>query len=56
VALGAKLPDCEAAVFPQLLGEAYRRAGPPALTLPLLIITSEFGNALNVGLGTHQLS
>jgi len=25
VPLGSKLPDCEAAVFPQLLGEAYRR-------------------------------
>jgi hypothetical protein len=44
VPLGAALPDCEAAVFPQLLGEAYRRVPDlRALTLPLLIITSEFG-------------
>ena len=44
VPLGAKLPDCEAAVFPQLLGEAYRRVPDlRAITLPLLIITSEFG-------------
>ena len=44
VPLGAKLPDCEAAVFPQLLGEAYRRVPDfRALTLPLLILTSEFG-------------
>jgi hypothetical protein len=44
VPLGAKLPDCEAVIFPQLLGEAYRRVPDfRALTLPLLIITSEFG-------------
>ncbi len=44
VPLGAKLPDCEAAVFPQLLGEAYRRVPDfRALTPPLLILTSEFG-------------
>lgn len=44
VALGEPLPECAAAVFPQLLGEAYRRAGDfRALQVPLLIITSEFG-------------
>ncbi len=44
VPLGAPLPDCEAAVFPQFLGEAYRRADDfRALKLPLLILTSEFG-------------
>lgn len=44
VPLGVPLPECEAAVFPQLLGEAYRRVGDfRALRLPLLILTSEFG-------------
>jgi len=44
VALGSKVPECEAAIFPQLLGEAYRRVPDiRALTLPLLIVTSEFG-------------
>jgi hypothetical protein len=44
VPLGAKLPDCEAAVFPQLLGEAYRRVQDfRDLKMPLFIITSEFG-------------
>ncbi len=44
VPLGAPLPECEAAVFPQLLGEAYRRVEDfRALKLPLLILTSEFG-------------
>jgi hypothetical protein len=42
--LGSKLPDCDAAIFPQLLGEAYRRVPDfRALSVPLLIITSEFG-------------
>jgi hypothetical protein len=44
VALGTPLPECEAAVFPQLLGEAYRRVEDfRALKLPLLVLTSEFG-------------
>jgi len=44
VPLGAQLPECDAAVFPQLLGEAYRRVPDfRSLNLPLLIITSEFG-------------
>ncbi len=44
VALGLPLPECEAVVFPQLLGEAYRRADDfRTLKLPQLIITSEFG-------------
>ncbi len=44
VALGQPLPACEAAVFPQLLGEAYRRVEDfRALQVPLLVITSEFG-------------
>jgi len=44
VALGQPLPECEAVVFPQLLGEAYRRADDfRMLKLPQLVITSEFG-------------
>jgi hypothetical protein len=44
VPLGAPLPEAEAVVFPQLLGEAYRRlADFQAIRLPILIITSEFG-------------
>lgn len=46
VALGALLPDVEAVVFPQMLGEAYRRLDDiSAIGKPLLIITSEFGTA-----------
>jgi hypothetical protein len=42
--LGAPLPEAEAVVFPQLLGEAYRRVDDfRALDVPILIITSEFG-------------
>ena len=42
--LGAALPECDAVVFPQLLGEAYRRVEDfRALKLPLLVLTSEFG-------------
>ena len=44
VALGRPLPDADAAVFPQLLGEAYRRVKDfQAIGLPILIVTSEFG-------------
>jgi len=44
VPLGAPLPEADALVFPQLLGEAYRRLDAfQALDLPILIITSEFG-------------
>lgn len=44
VALGAPLPDADAVIFPQLLGEAYRRlADFKAIRLPLLIVTSQFG-------------
>jgi len=44
VPLGSTLPKADAALFPQLLGEAYRQA--PAfqnLNIPVLIVTSEFG-------------
>jgi hypothetical protein len=43
--LGAALPEqAEAVVFPQVLGEAYRRVADfKALRVPILVITSEFG-------------
>jgi hypothetical protein len=44
VPLGSTLPDADAVVFPQVLGEAYRRVREMrALTLPILVLTSEFG-------------
>lgn len=43
-ALGQALPPAEAVVFPQMLGEAFRRLDQfKALGLPVLVITSEFG-------------
>lgn len=47
VRLGASLPKCEAALFPQMLGRAYHMVGEiKALKKPLLVITSEFGTVL----------
>jgi hypothetical protein len=45
VALGTPMPrDADAAIFPQMLGQAYTRlADIKALGLPILVITSEFG-------------
>lgn len=44
VALGSPIPEAEAVVFPQILGDAYRQVNDfKNLALPLLIITSEFG-------------
>ena len=44
VALGSSLPEAEAVVFPQLLGDAYSQTTElKAIELPLLITTSEFG-------------
>jgi hypothetical protein len=44
VPLGAPIPDADAVVFPQLLGEAYRQLPAfKALDVPILVITSEFG-------------
>ena len=44
VALGARLPDADAVVFPELVGDAYRRvARDPDVNLPILVLTSEFG-------------
>ena len=47
VALGAPLPEAEAVLFPQMLGDAYRQVGDfKAIDLPILVITSEFGTVL----------
>jgi hypothetical protein len=44
VALGARLPDADAVVFPQMLGDAYKRVAEiKAIPLPLMVVTSEFG-------------
>ena len=44
VALGSKLPQADAVVFPQILGDAFRQVDDiKKIDLPLLIITSEFG-------------
>jgi hypothetical protein len=43
-ALGSRLPEAEAALFLQLLGDAFKQLGQlKTVGLPLLIITSEFG-------------
>ncbi len=43
IPLGASLPDADAAIFPQLLGDAYTQVEAlKQLKLPLLVITSEF--------------
>ncbi|MCO5195129.1 MAG: hypothetical protein M9930_17860 [Anaerolineae bacterium] len=45
--LGTELPDAEGIIFPQLLGEAYRRMDDfRQLDLPILTVTSEFGTVL----------
>lgn len=47
VGLGDPLPEAEAVVFPQLLGEAYRCLDDfRKIDLPILLITSEFGTIL----------
>jgi hypothetical protein len=45
VALGSGVPErVDAVIFPQLLGEAYRQVEAfKALTVPILVVTSEFG-------------
>jgi len=44
VALGSKVPDSDGVVFPQMLGEAYRRLDDiKKLPQPLVVLTSEFG-------------
>jgi hypothetical protein len=43
-ALGTPLPPADAVVFPQMLGDAFRRlAELRALPVPILVVTSEFG-------------
>jgi hypothetical protein len=43
VPLGATVPEADAVVFPQLVGEAYRRVHQlRALELPSLVLTSDF--------------
>jgi len=47
VGLGDPLPEAEAVIFPQLLGEAYRCLDDfRRIDLPILLITSEFGTML----------
>jgi len=42
--LGSSLPNADAVIFPQLLGEAYRRLEEfQKIKIPLLVVTSEFG-------------
>lgn len=44
VELGKKLPVCDGVIFPQMLGDAYRRFDQiKKLPQPLMVITSEFG-------------
>ena len=43
-ALGSTLPEAEAFLFPQLIGDAFKQLGQlKALDKPLLMMTSEFG-------------
>ena len=44
IPLGAKLPEADAVIFPQILGESYRKIDDlNNIKLPILVITSEFG-------------
>ena len=44
VSLGSALPEADAVVFPEVLGEAYRRLDDfRTINVPILLITSEFG-------------
>jgi hypothetical protein len=44
VALGSSLPEAEAILFPQLLGDAYTQTRElQEIKLPMLLLTSEFG-------------
>ncbi len=43
-ALGSKLPEGDAVIFPQMLGEAYHKIKElKDIHLPIMVITSEFG-------------
>jgi hypothetical protein len=44
IALGSPLPEADAALFPQVLGDAYRMTDAiRAIDIPRLVVTSEFG-------------
>jgi len=44
IQLGKKLPEADAVIFPQILGEAYRKIDDfYTIKLPILVVTSEFG-------------
>jgi hypothetical protein len=44
ITLGSPLPEAEAVVFPQVLGDAYRQLTDfKSISVPILFITSEFG-------------
>ena len=44
VALGDPIPQADAVLFPQILGEAYSQLDDfKAIHIPILIITTEFG-------------
>jgi L-fucose isomerase-like protein len=44
VVVGAPLPDADAALFPQLIGDAFKQLEQlRAIALPFLVMTSEFG-------------
>lgn len=44
VALGRRIPEADAVIFPQMLGEAYGRLEAlEAIDVPLMVITSAFG-------------
>lgn len=44
VALGGVIPDVDGVIFPQMLGDAYRRLDQiKALPQPIMVVTSEFG-------------
>jgi hypothetical protein len=42
--LGSRLPEADAALFPQMTGDGYRRTADfQSITIPILVLTSEFG-------------
>ena len=44
VGFGDPIPDADAVLFPQILGEAYRQLDDfKAIDIPILIITTQFG-------------
>lgn len=46
-AVGSKLPDADAVIFPQMLGDVYRMVDEfKKIDLPMLVVTCEFGTVL----------